>query len=239
MTNGCKYCKLSFKKWYSFQQYCNPMCRELFYKDWMKVNRIKYKGRYNEYDKNYNKKSSQSRKNTNKKIVFERLGNKCIICGESGHDFLNIDHIHNNGKVEREMYGDELYRRYVKLEIDELKENYQIMCWNCNWMKHKSLLRVGDRSKRISEKYYDLRYIVIQHYGTTCNCCGISYYDLLTIDHVNGDGHVFKKEHPKLGQGMGFFKWIIKNNFPKDLQILCRKCNCAKRNSKQCPHQKD
>lgn len=238
MSNNCKYCNFIYIKSYSYQKYCNSNCRNLFYKDWIKNNRVKYKGLYNEYNRNYNKKATQNRKNKNKKIVFERLGNKCINCEETIYDFLNIDHIHNNGKLERELYGDELYRRYVKLSLDDLKSNYQIMCWNCNWMKHRNKLTISKSSMKISQEYYKLRYLIINHYGMHCNCCGIQYIHILTIDHINGDGYLFKKNNPKVGQGLGFFKWIIQNNFPKDLQILCRNCNCAKRNSKQCPHER-
>lgn len=42
----------------------------------------------------------------------------------------------------------------------------------------------------------------------------------------------------KLGGNSGrFYEWIIRNNFPKDLQILCWNCNMGKNvNKGVCPH---
>lgn len=68
--------------------------------------------------------------------------------------------------------------------------------------------------------------IILDHYGQKCNCkcgCNVTKRNHLTVDHVNNDGHIHRKE-----VGFSIYRWIIKNNFPKDLQILCWNCNCAK-----------
>ena len=66
-----------------------------------------------------------------------------------------------------------------------------------------------------------LRKIVIQHYGGRCKC-GESTYEFLTIDHRNGGGSAHRR---KIGAN-NIARWIIKNNFPENIQILCWNCNC-------------
>lgn len=90
--------------------------------------------------------------------------------------------------------------------------------------------------KPCSEKHLALRKAlkekVLIHYGYKCNCgcgCQVKNSNHLTIDHINNDGSEHRK---KLGTqtrgGQAFYRWIVKNDFPKDLQILCWNCNCAK-----------
>lgn len=77
-------------------------------------------------------------------------------------------------------------------------------------------------------------------YGHKCACCGESQYDFLTFDHINGR----PEEHRRQGNnGSGFaghplVMWIIENNYPSSIQVLCYNCNCGKRTNKECPHKK-
>lgn len=72
-----------------------------------------------------------------------------------------------------------------------------------------------------------LRSKVIQHYGGKCVCCGISEKTFLAIDHVNGKGNAHRRKIKK-SSGTNFYRWIIKQDFPGDLQILCYNCNMSK-----------
>ena len=54
---------------------------------------------------------------------------------------------------------------------------------------------------------------VIAYYGGKCACCGESAFEFLTIDHINNNGSMHRKEL-KL-KSSGFVNWIIKNNFEK------------------------
>lgn len=74
-------------------------------------------------------------------------------------------------------------------------------------------------SKETKEKVFD-------HYGNNCSCCGESHIKFLCIDHIGGGG---KEDKRKIGSTLrGRYYWIIKNNFPVDLQILCYNCNSQK-----------
>ena len=79
------------------------------------------------------------------------------------------------------------------------------------------------KAKSLSRKR---KQIILDHYGQKCNCecgCNVTRFNHLTIDHVNNNGHIHRTE-----VGFSIYRWVIKNNFPKDLQILCWNCNCAK-----------
>ena len=79
------------------------------------------------------------------------------------------------------------------------------------------------------------RKIILEHYGHKCTCCGETNSMLLALDHINNDG----KEHRKrVGVSEAFTRWVIKNNFPDNLQLLCHNCNSAKSFYGACPHTK-
>ncbi len=73
----------------------------------------------------------------------------------------------------------------------------------------------------------------IDHYGAVCVCCGESHYEFLCIDHINGGGNKHRKE---IGEGNNLPRWLIKNKFPSNFQILCANCNQAKGANGICPH---
>lgn len=108
--------------------------------------------------------------------------------------------------------------------VKELDNNTSV----CNKCKesHRSV-----KSKRIRE----MKIKVISHYGGKCKCCGEDRLLFLNIDHINGNGNKHRKSIPR-GSGE-VYKWIIKNNFPDVLQILCWNCNCSRQfNNGICPH---
>jgi hypothetical protein len=75
---------------------------------------------------------------------------------------------------------------------------------------------------------------IFKHYGEQCICCGESEQAFLTIDHIDGKG---TEQRANLKGGDGFYRWLIKNNFPEGFRTLCYNCNCGRRNG-PCPHEK-
>lgn len=80
--------------------------------------------------------------------------------------------------------------------------------------------------------------------GYICRCCGETEKAFLTIDHVNNDGNVWRRE--KIGKfkgrttGGGYptYRWLVKHEFPDGFQVLCMNCQFGKRmNDGVCPHQ--
>jgi len=88
--------------------------------------------------------------------------------------------------------------------------------------------------KRMFTHRRDIRLKLINYYGSKCNCCGETEEKFLTIDHINNDGGIHRKKRGRCSTQM--YRWIIKNNYPTSLQILCWNCNSAKQYHGICPH---
>ena len=59
---------------------------------------------------------------------------QCNCCGENDTHFLVIDHINNDGHIERKKYGTATF--YKRLRQNGFpKDKYQILCHNCNAAK--------------------------------------------------------------------------------------------------------
>jgi hypothetical protein len=90
--------------------------------------------------------------------------------------------------------------------------------------------------------YNKIRLEVFNHYGgAVCCCCGEKEIKFLHLDHINGDGYLYRKEWSKKGimGGTQLYYWLKQNNYPQDikLQVLCANCNLGKRSGKYCPHE--
>jgi hypothetical protein len=60
----------------------------------------------------------------------------CLRCGFTDQRALQIDHIKGGGTEEiRGKLTFHYYRHLLALSVDELKQNYQILCANCNMIK--------------------------------------------------------------------------------------------------------
>src|SRR5580692_501468 len=85
----------------------------------------------------------QNRYHRYKAKIYEILGGVCVRCGFSDARALQLDHIHgggwrgtkvsSNGVVVNKGYS----HTYLKAILDdpEIKQKYQILCANCNWIK--------------------------------------------------------------------------------------------------------
>lgn len=75
-----------------------------------------------------------------KKVLFEGYDNKCSCCAESEPKFLSIDHVNNDGNIERGSrknpksgsYGINLYKKIIE---QNFPTRYQLLCMNCNFGK--------------------------------------------------------------------------------------------------------
>lgn len=69
-----------------------------------------------------------------RKIVLDHYGMRCNTCNYNIPMGLEIDHINNDGNIERKFKKIKcLYRHVIKLNFPT---NYQILCCNCNYLKH-------------------------------------------------------------------------------------------------------
>ena len=68
--------------------------------------------------------------------VIEYLGKTCVYCGFTDIRALQLDHVKGSGKLDFKKHKspDSLYRYYFN-NLDMAKENLQVLCANCNWIK--------------------------------------------------------------------------------------------------------
>lgn len=78
----------------------------------------------------------------NLKLKLETMeaygGVKCACCGVSNHHCLNIDHIENNGSEHRKVTGGGGQKTYLWLKENDYPPGYQVLCFNCNFLKYRS-----------------------------------------------------------------------------------------------------
>jgi hypothetical protein len=107
--------------------------------------------------------------------------------------------------------------------------------WSKANMKHPRFQCMSCNSKVRGARREKVKKIVVSEYGGFCVCCKENHFELLTIDHIYGNGAAHRKEIGSAGGNT--YDWLIKNNFPKDnFQLLCFNCNCGKRTKEYCPH---
>ena len=86
---------------------------------------------------NNREKDCETKKKYNRKIrelVLEHYGNKCVCCGEQNKEFLQIDHINNDGAQHRKILKMSIYRWAIN---NNFPTTLQILCANCNHSKEK------------------------------------------------------------------------------------------------------
>jgi hypothetical protein len=84
-------------------------------------------------------------------------------------------------------------------------------------------VQVSQREKKVRIL---VRSTVLDYYGGQCVLCGETNQELLSLDHIDGNGRKHRKE--VLGgtdSGSAFFKWVLKNK-PNNIRLLCYNCNC-------------
>lgn len=82
------------------------------------------------------KARAERSRSSNRRRMIEAYGGRCVCCGESEQTFLAIDHINNDGNLERRQFGkggNGFFTRLSKLGFP--KDRYQLLCHNCNFAK--------------------------------------------------------------------------------------------------------
>lgn len=99
------------------------------------------------------------------------------------------------------------------------------------------------RTKRNEQNKIEVRVLrkaVLDAYGHVCVCCPqhANHPDeFLSIDHVGGWGKDHRIASGSRISGASLYRWIIKNDFPDSIRILCYNCNCSLGHHGYCPHE--
>jgi hypothetical protein len=99
-------------------------------------------------------------------------------------------------------------------------------------------LKNGDHLRRQArERTRRVRERVLAKYGGKCQCsgCGISQYEWLAIDHVDGGGCKERREK-KFVNSQTFYNYLDKHRKLAKYQILCHNRNSANEFYGGCPH---
>jgi hypothetical protein len=69
--------------------------------------------------------------------ILDKYGRECKCCGESIEAFLALDHINDDGYLDKNPNGDKKSGKelYLLVKSQGFPDKYQILCHNCNWGK--------------------------------------------------------------------------------------------------------
>ena len=95
----------------------------------------------------------------------------------------------------------------------------------------------GLKNPSDKKKYYDVLNVYSKTKGftkPTCFCCKSADWKFLAFDHTDKK---LKKKHGRIG-GSTLAKRLERDDYPKQIQILCHNCNTGKEvfGGKHCPH---
>jgi len=175
-----------------------------------------------------------------KSMVINHYGGHCAVCGETNLKFLAIDHVHGDGSSQRRINkGQKHLPEWIF--TNKFPDGFQVLCHNHNFLKrlrHNELNHLNTRQARGSRNWNKrLKRTVISYYGGVCECCGEDNIDLLTIDHINGNGAKHRRSIPTNTNGSAFYRWLRNSNYPGGFRVLCFNCNCGRHtNGGICPH---
>lgn len=102
------------------------------------------------------------------------------------------------------------------------------------YARRNELRRKGLQAKGKKTYWENLRADMIAAYGSVCACCGEHRSDLLTLDHVDGDG---RKHRARVGAA-NVYADLKRQGWPKTgYRLLCMNCNHSIGVRGFCPHQ--
>lgn len=89
------------------------------------------------------RKTKRNRRAEVRAKILSILGSKCVCCGEDDSDYLEVDHVNEDGAQERakdrtlfDSFG--IYARIKKLLVPT--DVYQLLCCNCHGAKSRGLI---------------------------------------------------------------------------------------------------
>ena len=127
---------------------CRNKSREYTYKNHAEVKRRHKEAYYRDHEKNLLKRRHYGMKLRNE--VLSAYGSCCTCCGETVKEFLQIDHINNDGAKHRKAVGNYIYNW---LKQNNYPQGFRLLCANCNWSRgvygHCPHEKVNDSETRV------------------------------------------------------------------------------------------
>ena len=117
-----------------------------YFRNYQKERRLKdddFRLKQNKYMKLRQRGNSTAAKKRTE--IINILGGECIKCKFSDIRALQIDHIDGGGHIQQKQMGGRYYvYKYYLENKDLIKNELQLLCANCNWIKreeNKELLK--------------------------------------------------------------------------------------------------
>jgi hypothetical protein len=100
------------------------------------------------------------------------------------------------------------------------------------WLRHRDKIIP---QMKVSRETFRLQALSAYSAGNPhCACCGESVLEFLSIDHINNDGALHRRQ---LGN-KNLYRWLAENHYPAGFQVLCYNCNRGKIYNGVCPHKR-
>ncbi len=113
------------------------------------------------------------------------------------------------------------------------------ICQDCRDRRKVTWVNNRDRWQPIRKvRHQALKQQVFAAYGGAfCACCGETFLEFLSIDHINGDGAKDRRKVKGVNVGYNIYGVLKKQGFPPGFRVLCMNCNFALGHGGSCPHQ--
>lgn len=91
--------------------------------------------RYRERNRELVNQRARDKAQSIKLQVLQHYGLRCNNCGIDNPILLTIDHIMGDGAAHRRRDGWKGFKIYKYLLDNDFPEGFQVLCWNCNYLK--------------------------------------------------------------------------------------------------------
>ena len=169
---------------------------------------------------------------------FALFNSVCKNCGERNIDVLTVNHTQSpNSDIYKRLKrsGFKLYKQI--LDNPELTKHFTLLCANCNHLDYYQKSGYYSRSlAKRSIQYRKQKEKICELWNFKCFHCFRTFpVELLTVNHVNGNGRKEMKDRNN-GYRKSFFQTIptdelISRIDTGELEVLCFNCNCNRTES--------
>jgi len=106
---------------------------------------------YYQANKKYFNEYASKRLEIKRQLILKILGNVCVDCGENDSIVLQIGHIYDDGKLDRQKFKNvnSFYNHILSLE--DLFSKFKLQCCNCNW-RQEYYKRKGLKKCQLNQK---------------------------------------------------------------------------------------
>lgn len=152
----CPHCNISFTAANERKVYCSRRCkqkasRKRQYHHDVDTSRAKNRSKWKRYYQAHKEQINITYRHDVKINVLTHYGNAklaCVQCGEARLPCLTIDHVDNNGNLDRKgrnLYGSNFYKM---LRRQNYPSGFQTLCMNCQFIKMHDVRRVTRDAQR-------------------------------------------------------------------------------------------